>query len=54
LAEEQSVELTEPEDRVAHWVQVIDTWVRQVDQAMGTAAEGVDPPSEPDPAPEVD
>jgi hypothetical protein len=51
LAEERSVELTDPVDPVEHWVKITDSWVKRVDQGMGAAADGVKP--EPEPAEEL-
>jgi hypothetical protein len=46
-------ESTELNDLIEHWVQAIDRWVQHIDQGMGGTAEGVDPATEPDPAPEA-
>ena len=37
---------------IDHWVNVIDSWVQNIDQGMGGAAGGADPAETPDPAPE--
>ncbi len=40
-------------DLVAHWVQVIDSWVQHIDQGMGGSAEGADPAVTPRLTPEA-
>jgi hypothetical protein len=43
----------ELKDLVDHWVQVIDRWVQHIDQGMGGTADGADPATLPDAAPEA-
>ena len=43
----------ELENPVDHWVQVIDGWVQHIDQGMGGTADGADPATAPDAAPEA-
>jgi hypothetical protein len=40
-------------ERVAHWVQVIDRWVERIDQGMGGTTDGADPAVAPVSAPEA-
>lgn len=47
LADERSVDLTDPVDPVEHWVQMTDSWVKRVDQGMGATADAAKTEQEP-------